>query len=173
MIFSDTTIRERQASDGMLDPFVEANVQPASVDLTLGNDFILFDERLTPDEGEPVLLERHRFALATTAETVKVPVDVAAQVAGKSSWARRGLLIHVTAGWIDPGFEGQITLELKNLGDHALALYPGTPICQIYFMGLTVPAAVPYGSEQLGSHYQGQTGTTRAWHDPHVDMEGA
>lgn len=109
---------------------------------------------------------RDDFRLSHTVETVTLPSHFCAQLNGKSSLGRLGLLVHATAGFIDPGFSGQITLELKNLSSRPLQLVEGMPIAQLVFHGLSSPAERPYGHPELGSHYQGQAGTTKSYMDP-------
>jgi dCTP deaminase len=101
-----------------------------------------------------------QFLLASTVQEVWMPDDLVAQVNGKSSLGRLGMTVHITAGFIDPGFRGTVTLELKNLSHSVITLRPGMPICQLVFFQMTSPADRPYGSEGLGSHYQGQIGVT-------------
>lgn len=164
MTLSDRDIRERiERGDIVVTPSPpDPHLQPASIDLRLDPQHVL----MGPDGGRlertgPILMRPGCFALACTLERVHLPRDVVGRVEGKSTWARRGLQVHA-AGFIDPGFEGQITLELALLGPEALVLYPGVAICQIAFSELSSPALRPYGSPGLGSHYQGQRGPTRA-----------
>lgn len=143
-------------------------IQPASVDLTLGASFCVLSwrgrrtETILLDSDGYFELNSHECALACTAETVELPGHIMARVEGKSTWGRRFLMIHSTAGFIDPGFRGQITLELKNLSPMPLKLPIYQPIAQISFDYLDAPALRPYGSPGLGSKYQGQTGVTAA-----------
>lgn len=125
-------------------------LQPASLEVHLDQE-----AWLAPGE----------FLLANTAETVTLGANVAANLTGKSSLGRMGLAVHITAGYIDPGFSGQIVLELKNLGEKELILDKGTPIAQLVFHELRTAAARPYGHPDLGSHYQNQTGPTRSYLD--------
>jgi dCTP deaminase len=113
-------------------------------------------------------LQPDAFLLGCTAETVKLPADLAARIEGKSTLGRRGVAVHVTAGFVDPGFQGQLTLELKNLSRTKVFLYPGMLIAQMSVYRLTSPAVRLYGEATLGSHYQGQTGPTPAWGGPGV-----
>lgn len=167
VILSDASIRQYM-SDGVIgvDPAPEDRAyQPASVDLRLGDDFVIIGKRnnhRTRRVAEPFWLPRGACALACTAETIRVPDFLSARVEGKSTWGRRFLMVHCTAGFIDPGFCGPITLELKNLGPAALELWPGDFISQISFSLLDAPAVRPYGSAALGSHYQHQVGATPA-----------
>lgn len=131
-------------------------VQPASLEVHL-------DWTDAPMDGQ-LELPPGAFLLAHTLETVTLPADIAAQLSGKSSLGRLGLLVHATAGWIDPGFNGQIVLELKNLHhDKTITLRMGQPVAQLIFHQLTAPARRPYGHDDLGSHYQGQRGTTPSY----------
>ncbi|GAA2346699.1 dCTP deaminase [Dactylosporangium salmoneum] len=154
-MLSDVSIRKLLAG-GLIEPMPhDWQIQPASVDLLLG-------EMATPTVGtSPWLLQPGEFRLASTLELVTVPADVVAMVSGKSSLARAGLTVE-QAGWIDPGFSGQITLELFNATRHPIRLEPEQPICQIAFMRLDQRAARPYGTRGLRSKYQGQTGPTPA-----------
>lgn len=161
MIFSDADLCTLQARYQIITPYRAANVQPASIDLTLGNEFISNGAKFALTEAYE--LAPREFVLATTAEIVSVPAHVTGQVKGRSSWARRGLVIE-SAGYVDPGFSGTLTLELYNFSASTLYLPIGERICQIAFTLLTSPAERPYGTEGLGSHYQGQTGVT-AGHD--------
>ncbi len=162
MILSDGTIR-RALKNGRItiDPMPEdERIQPASVDLTLGAQFRSpYNELPTIDMNLYTLLPGECM-LACTAETVTIPRNMVGRVEGKSSWGRRFIMIHATAGFIDPGFHGQITLELKNLSSCPQTLPVGQPICQISFADLDQSAQRPYGHPELNSHYQGQTGAT-------------
>lgn len=143
-----------------LDPFVIDNIQPASIDIRLGDQFrtengLLFGVR----KGLCEALYPNQFLLGHTLEHLSLPAWLAARVEGKSSIGRRGIAIHVTAGFVDPGFEGQLTLELKNMSTtKQFQLWPGMLIAQISFHELSDAARRPYGHPDLGSHYQGQTG---------------
>jgi dCTP deaminase len=177
LIYSDRSIREA-IEDGSIriDPFEPAFVQPSSVDLRVGQGFRVFvnhrygqiDPRdpqtdltqLIDTADEPFMLHPGEFVLGSTLERIGLGDDVVARLEGKSSLGRLGLLIHSTAGFIDPGFEGHITLELSNVATLPIAIYPGMKIGQISFYRMTTAADVPYGSPQLGSKYQGQTGPT-------------
>lgn len=148
MILSDSELI--QALDLGLLSVVPANpgaVQPASIDLCIGA-IDRDDWTLRPGE----------FRLGATLEVVTISAGFAAQLSGRSTWGRRGLQVHATAGWIDPGFSGQITLELANLTDGDLVLEPGASICQLIVMRLGMPAVYPYGTERLRSRYQHQRG---------------
>ena len=176
MILSDADIIERVGQDELvIEPYEEDNVEPASVDLRLGGDFKIPERRrsneyraLSLDEyddhveyydiGGSVEIERGGFVLATTKERVELPDDLVAKVLGRSSLGRLGISVHQTAGYIDPGFEGQITLELSNHGPAPIRLEEGQRICQIVFTRLSSQALKPYGHE--GSQYQNQSGAT-------------
>jgi dCTP deaminase len=177
VIFSDRSIREAIESGSIqIDPFEPTHVQPSSVDLRVGDGFRVFvnhkyseiDPRAPQEDltqlvevgEEAFMLHPGEFVLGSTLERVKLGEDVVARLEGKSSLGRLGLLIHSTAGFIDPGFEGHITLELSNVATLPIAIYPGMRIGQISFYQMTTPAEFPYGSPQLGSKYQGQTGPT-------------
>lgn len=166
-MLSSTTIA-RLLDSGVLtiQPLKERAIQPASVEMHLHCDVIrdvglpteYRDDRIT----DTVLLEPGEFALARTTESVRIPAHLVARVEGKSSWARRGLLVHITAGFIDPGFCGTITLELANLSARPLELPVGCAIAQLSILELDTPPRVPYGDDSLGSHYQHQVNTTTA-----------
>ncbi len=136
------------------------DIQPCSIDLHLGDHFITDLDQGNVSEIE---LEPGEFILATTKERVKLSSYILGRLEGKSSVARLGLIIHTTAGFIDPGFEGEITLEIANLSRKPITLKSGQPIAQICFEQLTSPCDRPYGSEGLGSHYQGQSGATASY----------
>jgi dCTP deaminase len=174
VVLSDRSIREAIAAGRLrLLPFDGAAVQPASVDLRLGSEFRVFrnwrysfiDPREPqPDltevveigEEEPFILHPGEFVLARTEETVTLPDDIVARVEGKSSNGRLGLLVHATAGYVDPGFSGTLTLELSNVANLPIRLYRGMKIGQIAFEEMSTAVDRPYGSAGLGSKYQGQ-----------------
>lgn len=168
MILPDHHIRNACRDQGVITPWSPEYIQPASYELHLAPTV-----RLMWIEGHPeadvglmvmgLLLQPDQFLLAHTVETVKLPSHLAAQVSGKSSLGRLGLVVHKTAGWIDPGFEGTIVLEMRNFGHEPIVLSPYMPIAQLIFMRLVSPCERPYGSDGLGSHYQGQTGVTPSW----------
>ncbi|MDQ3781352.1 MAG: dCTP deaminase [Actinomycetota bacterium] len=178
MIFSDRTIRESVASGRIvIDPFDPAMVQPSSIDLRCGSVFRVFENHRYPlidpkssqpdltsavdaSPDEPFILHPGEFVLGSTLESVGLGHDVVARLEGKSSLGRLGLLIHSTAGFIDPGFVGQVTLELSNVANLPIAIYPGMKIGQVSFYELTTAAEHPYGSAAAGSKYQGQHGPT-------------
>lgn len=178
MILSDRDIREAIAGGRVgIEPFDEADIQPSSVDLHVDRLFRTFHNARHPyidvkkpmedltelievKDDEPFILHPGEFVLGSTAEYVKLPHDLVARLEGKSSLGRLGLLIHSTAGYVDPGFEGHLTLELSNVANLPITLYPGMKIGQISFFQLTSPAENPYGSGAVGSKYQGQRGPT-------------
>jgi dCTP deaminase len=183
MILSDHTIRE-QISAGriLIEPFDASCVQPSSVDLHLDRWFRVFrnhtmafidvkqnledlTELVSVAEDDPFILHPGEFVLGSTSERVRLPADLVGRLEGKSSLGRLGLLIHSTAGFVDAGWDGQLTLELSNVASLPITLYPGMKIGQISFMQMTTPADVPYGSGGLGSKYQGQRGPrpSRYW----------
>jgi dCTP deaminase len=179
-VLSDGTIM-RLVREGRIrvDPWDDAMVQPASVDLRLGDSFRVFHnhrasaidlrdppqnltEEVKVDPDEPFVIHPGEFVLGRTLEWVELPDDVVARIEGKSSLGRLGLIVHATAGFIDPGWKGTLTLELNNLTRVPIKLYPGLLIAQLSFMGLDRPAERPYGSPELGSHYQGQLAATES-----------
>jgi dCTP deaminase len=176
-VLSDGTIRRLvDAGRIVIDPWDPELVQPASVDLRLGNSFRVFhnhrtsaiDLREPPTNlteavtGEMFVIHPGEFVLGVTEEYVELPDDIVARIEGKSSLGRLGLIVHATAGFVGPGFKGTLTLEITNLTRVPIKLYPGLLIAQLSFMTLDAPAERPYGSEALGSHYQGQTAATES-----------
>lgn len=178
-ILSDIDIKKYlEEGNIVIDPITdEKQIQPSSVDLRLGNKFKGFKivtkpfidpyddndlesymNEIVVEEGQPFIIHPGEFTLATTYENVKLPSDIVARVEGRSSMGRLGITMHVTAGYIDPGFEGNITLEISNIGKMPVALYPGQRVCQIVFETMTSPSAKPYGHEDRDSKYMGQTG---------------
>lgn len=161
---SDFTLRRRIERGELIYGWHKPlSIQPASVEVRLDENIIAYrhgDENITIDENGYELLPGE-FILASTQEKVIVPSTLVARVEGKSSWARLGILVHVSAGYIDPGFRGNVTLEITNLHSTKSAiLHPGDRIAQIAFEDLDRPASTPYGTDGLGSHYQGQIGVT-------------
>ncbi len=144
-------------------PIDDSQIQPASFDVRLGGDFIRHPsgEYVGLDPWYCYRMEPGECLLATLVERVSIGDNIVARIEGKSSWARKFLTVH-SAGFIDPGFTGDITLELKNDGQLPIDLKPGMRIAQLSFQWLTTPAVRPYGAEGLDSHYQGQTGATVA-----------
>ncbi|WP_461023537.1 dCTP deaminase [Thalassiella azotivora] len=178
MLLSDRDIRaELDAGRVVLEPDDRSMIQPSSVDVRLDKFFRLFDNHRYPfidpaeeqpeltrlvetPDGEAFVLHPGEFVLASTFEVVTLPDDVAARLEGKSSLGRLGLLTHSTAGFIDPGFSGHVTLELSNVATLPILLWPGMKIGQLCFFRLTSAAEDPYGSARHGSRYQGQRGPT-------------
>jgi dCTP deaminase len=178
MILSDKSIREALVAGRIvIDPLDEAAIQPSSVDLRVDRYFRVFrshtervidvkknQESLTelveigPDE--PLILHPGEFVLGSTLERVVLGDDLVGRLEGKSGLGRLGLLIHSTAGFVDPGFAGHLTLELSNVASLPITVYPGMKIGQISFLVMTSPAERPYGSTSLGSKYQNQRGPT-------------
>jgi dCTP deaminase len=170
----------------VLDPYDPQMLQPSSIDVRLDRFFRLFDNHryavidpsteqpdltrlVEVDPDEPFVLHPGEFVLGSTFENVTLPDDVAARLEGKSSLGRLGLLTHSTAGFIDPGFSGHVTLELSNVATLPITLWPGMKIGQMCFFRLSSPALHPYGSGATGSRYQGQRGPTasRSWQNFH------
>lgn len=139
----------------------EKQLQPASLDIRISSDFITHPEGqpFQLSEGRSLKLRPHDCVLACAVERFDLPDNLVARVEGKSTWARQFLTVH-SAGFVDPGFRGDITLELRNHGHRVLEIEPGAVIAQVSFQFLDAPARRPYGSPGLGSHYQGQTGAT-------------
>lgn len=178
MLLSDRDIRaEIDARRVVLDPWDPAMVQPSSIDVRMDKWFRLFDNHKYPvidpaedqpeltrlievDPAEGFVLHPGEFVLGSTLETITLPEDLAARVEGKSSLGRLGLLTHATAGFVDPGFSGHVTLELSNVATLPIRLWPGMKVGQLCFFRLSSPAEHPYGSKEYGSHYQGQRGPT-------------
>jgi dCTP deaminase len=184
VILSDRSLREQlEAGRIVIDPLDESLIQPSSIDVRISHLFRVFrnhtrgiidvkqDTRdLTElveipvdDHGvgnDPFMLHPGEFVLGSTLERIAVPNDLVGRVEGKSSLGRLGLLIHSTAGFIDAGFDGHITLELANVASLPITLYPGMKIGQVSFMQMTSPADQPYGAGARGSKYQGQHGPT-------------
>jgi dCTP deaminase len=178
MILSDRTILEEIKLGRIeIDPFEEQCVQPSSVDLHVDRTFRTFHNarypyidvkkempeltELVEVQGEqPFILHPGEFVLGSTVERVRLPDDLVARLEGKSSLGRLGLLIHSTAGYVDPGWDGYLTLELSNVANLPITIYAGMKIGQISFFRLSTPAEHPYGSKDRGSKYQGQRGPT-------------
>jgi len=178
VLLSDRDIlAEIEAKRISVEPYDESMIQPSSIDFRLDRYFRVFENhryphidpaadqsdltRMVEAEGEePFILHPGEFVLGSTLEVVSLPDDLAARVEGKSSLGRLGLLTHATAGFVDPGFSGHVTLELANVATLPIKLYPGMKIGQLCFFRLTSPAAHPYGSAKYGSRYQGQRGPT-------------
>jgi dCTP deaminase len=178
VLLSDRDIRAAiEAGRVALDPYDPTMVQPSSVDVRIDRYFRVFENHryphidpaveqaeltrlVEPDGDEPFILHPGEFVLGSTYEVVSLPEDVSARLEGKSSLGRLGLLTHSTAGFIDAGFSGHVTLELSNVATLPIKLWPGMKIGQLCFFRLTSPAEAPYGSGAQGSRYQGQRGPT-------------
>ena len=183
VILSDRTIKEQIAAGRIvIDPLNEACIQPSSVDLHIDRFFRVFrnhtmahidvkqnledlTELVEIEEDDVFILHPGEFVLGSTLERVALPTDLVARLEGKSSLGRLGLLIHSTAGFVDAGWDGQLTLELSNVATLPITLYPNMKIGQISFIQMTTPADNPYGSGAVGSKYQGQRGPipSRYW----------
>ncbi|MER7846670.1 dCTP deaminase [Kitasatospora sp. NPDC096077] len=178
MLLSDKDIRtEIDLGRVGIDPFDPAMIQPSSIDVRLDRFFRVFENHkyphidpseeqpdltrlVEPDGDEAFILHPGEFVLASTYEVITLPEDVASRLEGKSSLGRLGLLTHSTAGFIDPGFSGHVTLELSNVATLPIKLYPGMKIGQLCLFRLSSPSEHPYGSARYGSRYQGQRGPT-------------
>ena len=186
-VLSDRDISsELEAGRVRIDPYDPADLQPSSVDLHLDRSFRVFrnnryafidprmpqpdlTELLTIGDDEPFVLHPGEFVLGQTLEWVELPDDLVSRLEGKSSLGRLGLLIHSTAGYVDPGWKGKLTLELSNVANLPIALYYGMRIGQISFFRMSSPVERPYGSRELGSKYQGQSEPTAS--ASHADFE--
>ena len=189
MVLSDRTI-QRLLAEGRIEiePYDEALLQPSSVDVRVDRFFRVFRNsrypfidvkqeqedltELVEIDGEPFILHPGEFVLGSTLERIKLPDDLVARLEGKSSLGRLGLLIHSTAGFIDPGWNGHVTLELSNVANLPITIYHGMKIGQISFMQLSEAADHPYGSGDLGSKYQGQMGPTPSRYWQNFDATG-
>jgi dCTP deaminase len=178
VLLSDRDLRaEIELKRVKIDPFDLEMIQPSSVDVRLDRYFRVFENHryphidpsieqpdltrlVEPDGDEPFILHPGEFVLASTYEVIGLPDDIASRLEGKSSLGRLGLLTHSTAGFIDPGFEGHVTLELSNVATLPIKLWPGMKIGQLCMFRLSSPAEHPYGSSKYGSRYQGQRGPT-------------
>jgi dCTP deaminase len=187
MILSDRDIRAQiEAGRIKIEPFTPESVQPSSVDLHLASRFRVFRNNRYPyidvraeqpdlteiEEirgDEPFILHPGEFVLGSTLERVTLPDDLVARLEGRSSLGRLGLLIHSTAGYVDPGWDGNLTLELSNVANLPITLYHGMKIGQISFQKLSSPVEIPYGDPRLGSRYLGQTDPTASRY--HRDFE--
>jgi dCTP deaminase len=187
VVLSDRDIRaEITAGRIVIDPFIPEAVQPSSVDLHLDRRFRVFrnnrypyiDVRTEQPEltelveiagDEPFILHPGEFVLGSTLERVELPNDLVARLEGRSSLGRLGLLIHSTAGYVDPGWEGNLTLELSNVANLPITLYDGMKIGQISFQRLSSPAEIAYGDARIGSRYRGQRDPTASLY--HRDFE--
>ncbi|MPZ94993.1 MAG: dCTP deaminase [Propionibacteriales bacterium] len=180
MLLSDRDIRaEVDKGRVVLDPYDDGMVQPSSVDVRLDRFFRVFENHryphidpaedqpeltraVEPAGPEPFILHPGEFVLGSTYEVISLPDDIAARLEGKSSLGRLGLLTHSTAGFIDPGFTGHVTLELSNVATLPIKLWPGMKIGQFCFFRLSSPSEHPYGSDRSGSRYQDQRGPTQS-----------
>lgn len=178
MVLSDRTIKDRLATGAIrIEPLDPDDIQPSSVDLHLGTNFQVFRNSLYPyidpsreqsdlmelvhaSAEEPFVLHPGEFVLGTTVERIVLPDDIVARLEGKSSLGRLGLLIHSTAGYVDPGWDGTLTLELSNVANLPIVLMPGMAIGQVSFFQMTTSVDRPYGTPGLGSKYQGQSDVT-------------
>ncbi|WP_433499485.1 dCTP deaminase [Sphaerimonospora sp. CA-214678] len=178
MLLSDRDLRaEIESGRVKIDPYDPEMIQPSSVDVRLDRYFRVFENHryphidpsteqpdltrmVEPDGDEPFILHPGEFVLASTYEVISLSDDIASRLEGKSSLGRLGLLTHSTAGFIDPGFEGHVTLELSNVATLPIKLWPGMKIGQLCMFRLSSPAEFPYGSAKYGSRYQGQRGPT-------------
>jgi dCTP deaminase len=178
VLLSDRDIRKEIESGRInVEPYDPSMVQPSSIDVRMDRYFRVFENHryphidpaveqsdltrlVEPEDDEPFILHPGEFVLASTYEVVTLPDDVAARLEGKSSLGRLGLLTHSTAGFIDPGFSGHVTLELSNVATLPIKLWPGMKIGQLCMFRLSSPAEDPYGSAKHGSRYQGQRGPT-------------
>ena len=183
MLLSDRDLQAEIASGRLaVEPYAPALIQPSSIDVRLDRLFRVFSnmrythidpaqqqddltELVEVKDGEPFVLHPGEFVLGSTLEVVTLPDDLAGRLEGKSSLGRLGLLTHSTAGFIDPGFSGHVTLELSDVANLPITLWPGMKIGQLCLFRLSSPATHPYGSAVYGSRYQGQRGPTpsRSW----------
>ena len=178
MLLSDRDLKAEIDSGRVgVEPYAETMIQPSSIDVRLDRWFRVFENHkyphidpsieqpdltrlIEPDGDDPFILHPGEFVLGSTFEVFTLPDDIAGRLEGKSSLGRLGLLTHSTAGFIDPGFSGHVTLELSNVANLPIMLYPGMKIGQLCLFRLSIPAEHPYGSEKYGSRYQGQRGPT-------------
>jgi dCTP deaminase len=185
-VLSDRDIRASIDAGGIvIRPYDPSDLQPSSVDLHLDRRFRVFrnnrypyidvrrpqpdlTEMVTVADDEPFILHPGEFVLGQTLEWVELPVDIVARLEGRSSLGRIGLLIHSTAGYVDPGWKGNLTLELSNVANLPIALYHGMEIGQISFELMSSPVERPYGSPGLGSRYQGQSEPTASAYHRHL-----
>lgn len=178
MVLSDRDIKQELAQGRIVvEPLQQKDIQPASIDVRLGSSFRVFQNSkyafIDPMSQQPDLtteievpqdgtfvLHPGQFALGTTLERIVIPDDILAKLEGKSTLGRLGLMIHSTAGYVDPGWDGELTLELSNVAELPIVLHPGMRIGQLSFERMSSSVERPYGSQKLGSHYQGQKGAT-------------
>ena len=190
-VLSDGTIR-RLVEEGRIriEPWDPGRVQPASVDVLLGHTFRVFHnhraaaidlrdppthltEQVEVADGQAFVIHPGEFVLGRTLEWVELPDDVVARIEGKSSLGRLGLIVHATAGFVDPGWKGTLTLEVTNLTRVPIKLWAGKPIAQLSFMTLDAPALRPYGHPDLGSHYHGPVEATESRYEGGPSRRGA
>ncbi len=180
MVLSDRTLKELIRSKHLLiSPFDPDLIQPSSYNLRLANKFRIFKnaqqafldvrepvtdymEVIEIPDDQPIVIHPHEFILGETVEYFEIPTDLVGRLEGKSSLGRLGIIIHSTAGYVDPGFKGTLTLEISNLANIPIKLYPKMKIAQMSFHYLSTPADLPYGHKKLGSKYQGQKGPTES-----------
>ena len=191
MVLSDRTIREEIAKKRIvIEPLDPSCIQPASVDVHLDRRLLVFktwrspfyvdvkqrhddlNEAVEIEDDRPFLLPPGEFVLGSTVENIVLPDDIVGRLEGKSSLGRIGLLIHSTAGYVDPGWQGHLTLELSNVAKLPVTLYHGMKIGQISFVRLTSPAERLYGDESLGSKYQGQVEATASKYYKDFEKKG-
>lgn len=180
MVLSDKTIKQYIAQKKLLIfPFEESLVQPSSYNVSLGNSFRIFKnisqpfldikepidklmELQTVDRDKPLIIHPGLFVLSETTQYFEFPDNLIGRLEGRTSLGRLGIQIHAEAGYFEPGFKGTASLNISNLSNVPVALYPGMEIAQMVFEELTTPAETPYGSKKLGSKYQGQRGPTES-----------
>lgn len=171
-MLSDTQIRAAIEKGRIgVTPYQDRLVQPASLDVTLAPSFMKFSDAFTDPidpldppgeeeydrfEADVMVLWPRQFVLGSTAETVTISNDIVCRIEGKSSLARLGLIVHATAGFVDPGWSGRLTLEISNLSPRPILLHAGMPVAQLSFQNMSAPARTPYGADGLGSKYRGQ-----------------
>jgi dCTP deaminase len=190
VVLSDATISRLLAEGEIeIDPYDDSLLQPSSVDVRVDRFFRVFHNNRYPfidvkveqaeltelvevEDGHPFILHPGEFVLGSTLERVRLPDDLVARLDGKSSLGRLGLLIHSTAGFIDPGWDGHVTLELSNVAKLPITIYPAMKIGQISFMRMTEPATTPYGASSLGSKYKGQEGPTPSRYFKNFEVPG-
>lgn len=163
-ILSDKSIKEKiEKKEIIINPYNEVDVQPSSIDLHLSNDLKTINgESINILDDEPYNLQAGEFILGSTKEWIEIPDDIVATVEGRSSIGRLGITAHITAGYIDPGFKGNITLEIANISAKTFQLKNNMSLCQIVFHELTTKAQRPYGAKELNSKYQNSKGTIKS-----------
>ncbi len=187
MILSDKDVLERVRKEAIIvDPFIKKNLQPSSLDLELSEEIRIFNNweqgeidvrqkkepsRVVKISKDGFVIHPNEFVLGCTREKFKLPNDIAGKLEGRSSLGRLGLIVHATAGYVDPGFEGWLTLEISNLSKLPIRIYSGMRIAQICFYQMSSEVLAPYGSKKLGSKYQGQKGPTASKHWKDFDKD--